>query len=160
MIRALLLAAIATTLAGCDQMSALAPKNTKPPEYIKELVAYKEGSDGFMVYLILADSSGSMTAADGTLELSIHQVGHRVERSGVRDITTELYSTTIFVSPDHFQRTKVGRGSFERDALIYPVGRITYAQFSAWPAERTGTVSAVFKTASGRTLRSEETIFF
>jgi hypothetical protein len=34
------------------------PANTAPPDYVKQVTAYKEGSDGVFVYFILADDRG------------------------------------------------------------------------------------------------------
>jgi hypothetical protein len=39
------------------------PANTAPSDYVKQVTAYKEGSDGVFVYFILADDRGQMTSS-------------------------------------------------------------------------------------------------
>jgi hypothetical protein len=47
------------------------PINSAPPSYIKNIGVYKEGYDAIAVYIILADSSGIITASNGTVTLNV-----------------------------------------------------------------------------------------
>jgi hypothetical protein len=51
--------------------SSCKPANTSPPAYLKNIVVYREGYDAVAVYFILADSSGTMTAANGSITIDI-----------------------------------------------------------------------------------------
>jgi len=86
-------------------------RNTNPPAYIKEVVAYKEG-DGLVIYLTMADASGALTRGAGFLEVTIREDGQPV------------WATSVGVSPEHFQTATVGLGAFERTTLLYTLGRI------------------------------------
>lgn len=126
--------------------------NQNPPSYVKDVAAYKEGSDGLVVYFILADSSGSMTTANGSVTIKI-----------IEEISTgrerELYSRTRNVSTTDFHKTKIGRGAFERDAILYSFGRLTYSSFVLKPNESMGKIKIEF-TSNGKTMNGEDTIFW
>ncbi|MGA2315575.1 MAG: hypothetical protein ABSG71_04250 [Thermodesulfobacteriota bacterium] len=48
-------------------------RNTNPPDYLKNLAAYKEG-DGLIIYFILADRNGQMTTCDGEATIEIRHI--------------------------------------------------------------------------------------
>jgi|WetSurMetagenome_2_1015567.scaffolds.fasta_scaffold00054_21 hypothetical protein len=137
------------------------PLNSAPPSYIKQVTAYKEGSDGLFIYIILADNTGAMTTASGTLALEIIGTHHDFSlysRMVKQDLT--LYSTSIPISNSSFRRTKVGRGAFEHEVIMFPIGRIVYSSFIMRPSNMTGKVKVTFVTKDDRVLEGEETIFF
>jgi hypothetical protein len=141
--------------------SELMPLNNAPPTYIKQVTAYKEGSDGLFIYIILADSSGAMTTASGTLELHISETRHDFSLyGGISERNKPLFSTRVAVPRSSFRRAKVGLGAFEHEVIMFPVGRISYSSFSKRPSEMTGKVQATFATEDGRSLKGEETIVF
>ena len=150
------LSIMAMLLVSCGQL------NQKPADYVKDVTAYKEGSDGVMIYFILADASGAMTTSDGTVTLTITQTRWAVDPHSYQPTEADvfLYTTNFKVRKSDFQRTKVGIGAFKRDAILYPVGRITYSTFDKYPSELTGKVKLWFQTADGRPLRGEGTVIF
>ena len=126
--------------------------NQNPPSYMKEVVAYKEGSDGLVAYFILADGSGAMTTGNGSVTIKITE-----ETSTGRE--RQLYSRTITVSNSNFYKTKVGRGAFEHDAILCSFGRITYSSFVLKPSESMGKIKIEF-TGNGKVMSGEDTIFW
>ena len=137
----LVLLAIAT-LAGCSSSI-----NTSPPSYISDLVTYGEGHEAFACYFVLKDSSGAETASDGRYTLRVE------DDSGV------IFTQTRTISAEWFQKATVGQGAFERERLLYYIGRITYSEFRRDPEGYIGTVSVEF-VVDGKTLRGEDTLFF
>lgn len=93
------------------------------PDYIKEVVAYKEGPDGLVIYFILAASSGKEMTASGTAELNI--TGY-CSYSGTPYSAGELRLEKYFssIKDTDFSNTEVGIGAFKRPALLYSFGRI------------------------------------
>jgi hypothetical protein len=65
--------------------------NQNPPDYMKDVLAYKEGSDGLVIYFILADSSGQMTTADGLINLIISET----KTARLSDTKTEVVLFSI-----------------------------------------------------------------
>jgi hypothetical protein len=136
-------------------------RNTAPPEYIKDVVAYKEGSDGIAVYFILADSRGEMTSATGQAEIEVSEtVTSYSYYGGVKEREVELLTRVIPVRSQDFQNVKLGQGAFQRDAIVFVVGRITYGSFYGVPEENTGKVKLNFTTNDGRSMSGETTVFF
>ncbi len=136
--------------------------NERPPSYIRDVTAYKEGSDGLMVYFVLADANGAMTTSDGTVSLRITQTRIAVDPHSFQTRQTDehLYSTDFKVKKKEFRKTKVGLGAFERDVILYAVGRIPYSSFAKRPSEPIGKVSLWFQTPDNRPLQGEGTIIF
>jgi len=134
--------------------------NQNPPSYIKEVVAYKEGSDGLVVYFVLADSNGQPTTASGKININI------LGKTSFDDKDYELFSRSYDVSISDFRETKVGRGSFERKVILYSFGRIPYLYLNVDPQRMyseklitsRGKVIIEFETQSGRKLSGEDTI--
>jgi hypothetical protein len=100
--------------------------NQTPPEYIKKLAAYSEG-DGVVVYFIFADSQGVMTTSDGDCLLQIKGTSSR------RYNVEELYSQDAPIRKEEFEKTKIGTGTFQHDAIVYSFGRIPYSRFTEEP---------------------------
>jgi len=132
--------------------------NQKPAEYIKELVAYKEGSDGIFIYFILADALGKMTANDGEISLRI-TASHYDHKQPIK-----LWEVNHNISKDQFKRGEAGIGPFKREILAYSFGRIPYDRFryhmgrvisDNWR----GKITLQFKTAH-KVFTAEETIHF
>ena len=98
--------------------------NNNLPEYIDELGVYEEGYDGVVVYFILADEYGAMTAFDGTVKLTI-----------IEDYTL-LYYDSRDVKECDFYATTAGVGAFEHDVIVYSFGRIPYSQFNGPPISK------------------------
>ena len=126
--------------------------NQNPPSYIKQVSAYKEGSDGLVVYFILADSSGAMTTSEGTVIIEISE-----ERSNGNSVI--LYKKTVPVLLSGFSKTKIGQGSFQRDAILFSFGRITYSSLISKPQAFSGKVKIDF-TSGGKTMQGEESIYW
>ncbi len=106
---------VAALMAGCT-------RNTNPPSYIKDLVWYVEG-DGVVVYFILADDQGQMTASDGKATVKIW--GGDGYRNGLPISFPTVYEQSRTVAVDDFQKTKVGLGAFEHEVYAYVWGRIS-----------------------------------
>jgi len=143
-------------LSGCAQL------NSNPPEYVKNVAAYKEGSDGLVVYFILADASGAMTTSDGEVTLTIFETHNEFSYTTYEIINRdeELFMASLNVKKADFYKTKVGMGAFEHDAIIFSFGRIPYSAFLRKPSEMSGKVKLEFRTPDGRVLEGEETIIF
>jgi hypothetical protein len=126
--------------------------NSNIPDYIKTVAAYKEGSDGIVVYFILADANGEVTTADGMawVYFTDESSGHR------RDI----HEVKAKVTKSDFRLTKVGQGAFERDAILYSFGRIKYSDFLVYPKGRFGKVIVEFQVLNHPPIRGEESISY
>lgn len=150
--------AIAAT--GCPNLSV--GLNEAPPNYVKSFTAYKEGSDGLMLYFILADKTGAMTTAAGAMDIEIVETSHEYSKYEQRVIEREtlLFKDTYYVVRKDFQLAKIGTGAFEHEAIICPLGRLTYSKFRAVPSEHLGKIRATFRTIDERKLPAEETVFF
>ncbi|GEM_PF-2258874 len=137
-------------------LSVACTKNTTPPEYVADVVAYAEGYQAFVCYFVLADSSGRETASPGRASLKVFEEGW----SWDEDETSELlFETSFLVSERDFQTATVGQGPFQRKRLLCPLGRIQYSRFRRLPAEMSGTVEIRFKVG-GRELVGKTSIFF
>lgn len=128
--------------------------NTKTypaPSYIKDVVSYKEGSDGFVVYFVLADSNGGMTRSAGRAELTVT----------VDDSSAVTYTRSASVSVSDFQDTTAGVGAFEHDVVLASFGRITYSAltFPPSPIRDTFTIEVKFTTSGGKVLTGSDTIY-
>lgn len=149
---AIILATLLTSL-------SCSTSNASPPEYVKDVVALKEGTDGITVYFVLADNTGAETAASGDVRLKIIE-----ERGGylTNKYEVTLYETSSIVKTSDFQKAKIGIGAFERERLICYCGRISYDKFRQQPSEdlATGKVIIEFTTENGSVLKGEDTIFF
>ena len=136
--------------------------NDNPPEYIKDIVVYQEGSDAFAMYFVLADFNGAMTTADGDVILTITET-HYVYNFAINDfveVPETLYSKRFKVSKKQFQDTTAGLGAFKHHVILYYVGRIPYSLFKHYPTEHDGTATIEFKTIDGHWLKGHTTIFF
>jgi hypothetical protein len=134
----------------CGGMST----NHNLPSYVKTVTAYKEGPDGIVVYFVLADAQGSMTTADGAVHIQVNEKMSDGYESNILDVTYPVRAS-------EFVRTKVGMGAFEREVLLFPIGRVTYSQFKRIPNDERGVIHLTFLPAAGGALKGEdETIFF
>jgi len=135
-------------------------KNTRPAEYVKDIVSYKEGSNAIVVYFTLADANGTQTANVGDCKIDItynkkHYIGYESYTDDV-----PVYSTTTSVKVSDFNNATVGMGAFEHKALILSLGRIEYSQFSeSVQSGDKGEIKITFKS-NGKEIESKETIFF
>ena len=111
--------------------------NSNPPAYIKDVVAYKEG-DGLVIYLTLADASGALTSADGTLIVTIHEKGD------------PLWSAAPTIARSQLETARVGMGAFEHTTLLLSVGRIAEREFTRRRRADRVTVDVTFITNSMR----------
>ncbi|MFC2105471.1 hypothetical protein ACFLS0_01820 [Candidatus Bipolaricaulota bacterium] len=123
--------------------------NSSPASYISDVVTYAEGHEAFVCYFVLKDSYGRETANSGafTIKVSDHSV---------------IYSRTLSVTKSSFRLTTVGQGPYERECLLYYVGRITYSEFTRLPSSSrsSGTVSIKFYPEGGEMLYGEDTLYF
>ncbi len=142
-----------TTSEDVDLSSLLSGLNDNPPVYIKQISALKEGSKAFAIYFILADANGVMTTANGSVRL-------RITQGSIRGSEVELYDRNFSVKKSEFVKTKIGLGSFERDAILCSFGRIPYSAFSRNPTEFSGKVYVTFTTTAGRVLEGDDTVIF
>jgi DNA-directed RNA polymerase alpha subunit len=136
--------------------------NQNPPDYVKDVTVYKEGSEGLMIYFVLADADGVMTTADGGVTLTISETHTEYSSWDYKEIRHDviLYSTSYNVQKSDFKKTTVGLGAFQHEVILCPVGRVTYSSFEIRPTQFTGKAVIEFKTHSGQVLRGEESIFF
>ena len=133
-------------LAACD-----AQLNSAPPSYVKDITCYKEGSDGIMIYIVLADETGAMTTASGTLKMTILE----------SEYSYPIFSLDTPVQHSLFQRAKVGMGAFEHEVILLNLGRITYGSFSTPPKEMsTGKLVVELTTEDGRVIKGDKTCGF
>lgn len=121
-------------------------------EYLKDVAAYKEG-DGVVVYIVLAAKDGHQVASDGYLTVSVRASGTYAYYGGQLSYDKQVYWRGDMVSASSFTTSTVGLGAFAHEALILPLGRITWDQMTPFPdfANRL-TVSIGFTTADGRQL--------
>lgn len=115
--------------------------NTNPPAYIKDVVAYKEG-DGLVIYLTLADATGALTSADGTLNVTIREPGLPM------GLTVWTQSSTV--TRTQFQTAQVGQGAFARTVLLFSLGRIREQDLLRTRHTNPLTVEVSFATGSQR----------
>jgi hypothetical protein len=130
--------------------------NSARADYVKQVTAYKEGSQQMAIYFVLADAQGAPTAADGWALLMITE--EHTDYSTDKKTSTLLYQQTFDIKASDFTSSKVGQGAFEHDLLLFPIGRLPYTDFKAQPAEFSGKVSIDFHTADGRTLHGDDTV--
>jgi len=137
-------------------------QNRQPPEYVKDIVAYKEGSDGLMVYFVLADSTGSMTTCSGTVVVVISEAQTYWSdfSSKFEESHTELFRKFLNVDYSDFRTGNVGLGAFEHEVTLCSFGRLPFSAFSQTPTENIGKIAITFTCPDGRTLSGEETFFF
>lgn len=142
---------------GCNNLNK-SPLNENPPDYIKSVNVYKEGSEGIMIYFILADASGAMTTSDGSVTLTIVP-----EDRDCWACYGDLYNMSYTVKKTNFQKAKVGIGAFEHEVILCSIGRIPYSSFQLYylPEEvRTGEVKLEFQRPDGKILKGKSVIFF
>jgi len=145
----------------CALLSGCMPLNSATPSYIKQVTSYKAGSDGLVIYIILADSSGAMTTASGALDLTISETKNEYSNpGGFTERKSRLFSASLSVQRSTFQKAKVGLGAFEHEVILLSLGRIAYSSFSAAPKEMTGKILVEFRTEDGHLLKGESTVFF
>ena len=154
-----LLALSLLVLSACD---SLVPLNSTTPSYVKQVAAYKEGSEGVAIYIVLADASGAMTTAKGVLTASISETKHDYSlNAGLSQRDIPLFELTkIGVDRSSFRRAKVGMGAFEHELILLPLGRIPYQRFWHRPSELSGKVKVDFVIEGGDTIHVEDTIIF
>lgn len=76
------------------------------------------------------------------------------------------YSTTIYmnffdVKSKDFKKTKVGVGAFEREALVYVVGRISFSEMAPYyNSDDTGILKIEFERKGEKVLQGEESFQF
>jgi len=128
--------------------------NDNPPDYVKDVVALEEGSDGLSIYFILADASEKMTTSESTVTLTI------VQDDLFSDAEVELYSRVVEVKKADFQEGTAGLGAFKHEVIAYRFARLDYSSFKEMPSESSGKVRIEFKTPDGRILTGEDTVFF
>jgi hypothetical protein len=157
MLSSALMILVVLMMTSCDLM----PLNDAPPSYIKQVTTYKEGSDGIMIYIVLAASNGAMTTSDGEMILEIVEVKNHYDiYRGMSKSRKVLYSAVREVSKKEFIKKKVGIGAFEHEIIMYPIGRLSYQYFSEKPSELTGEVIVSFKPKNGAEITGNETVFF
>lgn len=72
-----------------------------------------------------------------------------------------IYMNFFDVKSKDFKKTKVGIGAFEREALVYLVGRLPFSEFAPYfNADDTGSVKIEFETKDGKVLTGEEPFHF
>ena len=114
----------------------------QPVEYIKDVVAYKDG-DGLAVYFVLGDQLGQMTAAHGIAHLRITDSDGNV-----------LYKRDADVTERDFHWTTAGVGAFEHDVFICSFGRISFQRFARYPQGRLS-IDLYFDDGTPRVLHAE-----
>lgn len=140
-------------LMGCSStVTNVISLNDNPPDYIKDLVIYREGYDAVVIYFVLADKNGQETRADGALHLTVTLKGFPGEtRKPVMDFNFNF-------TKDDFMLTTVGSGIYERKRIIYSFGRIKYNHYDDPSPGYPWTVNLTIRTG-GKILRAEEKFF-
>lgn len=127
------------------------------PDYVKDVVAYPEGY-GIYVYFTLADRAGEQTASDGTAIVTYADWRYNYYDGETYEI---LCRDTFPVRAEDFRLTTLGRGAFEHQGLIYPVGRSPLERFKKLRASsQTGKVSVRFIPTPGCTLYAATTVIW
>jgi len=131
--------------------------NDNPPDYIKEVVAYREG-DGVIIYFILGDEQGNMTTSDGSAVVTIE-----VDRGPLIPSLQLMRLEIPEIKKRDFRKTTVGVGVWKREVILYDVGRIKYVDFNVFPDlfhHKEGIVMVYFKRRDGQTLSGGTTFHF
>jgi len=126
------------------------------PKYIKDVVAYKEGTYGIAIYFILADENGAMTISDGLATLNIYETYYGT----TSDEYLKLYSKSVEVHKNDFYEAEIGIAALKHNAIIYSFGRIKYSNFYRNPTKSNGKVKVEFKLSDGHVIKGEDVIFF
>jgi len=133
--------------------------NSSPPDYVKDVVALKEGSDGIQVYFVLADRNGAETTASGNVYLRVTE-----DKGGfiTPKTSTTLYERKTSITRSSFYKAQIGMGAFQRDRIIFSFGRVSYSDFARRPSGDLsfGTAYIEFTTEDGRVLRGESSIIY
>lgn len=118
-----ILMAVIIPLCSCSQ------SNNSQPEYVKKVVAYKAGSDGLIIYFVLADASGRITTSNGKLTLTIVETDYKWSKRLSKRIESEekLYSSSFDVIYPDFEKAIIGEGADEREVTLYSFERIAYS---------------------------------
>jgi hypothetical protein len=131
--------------------------NDNPPAYIKEVVAYKEGSDGLVIYIVLADAAGVPTSAEGYVTVCIFD---KVSSPSPSRRDCNLFERVSPVEHKDFQNTTIGHGNFQHKKVIFSLGRLTYREFRTRPVSGIGTVAITFRPSIGLAMEGETTLVF
>jgi hypothetical protein len=125
-----------------------------PPAYIKSVVAYKEGIDGIVIYVIFADATGAMVPASGYITMEVWEDAP-LPRLLYRHFEPHL-------TPAAFHHTTIGVGAFAHQALLYTTGRVPYSAFDRQPTQRMGTVHVRFgaEPQGEATMKGQTTIIW
>lgn len=137
--------------------------NFNSPAYVKQLTAYKEGSDGIAIYFALADERGSVIAASGQVTLVVVETYLDKNWLGQeKEYERKLFQNVSHVDRFDFQNLEIGLAAFSRRMLVFPIGRIPYSRFSTKPSKRVGKVRVVFipDADNSKPLNAEEEISF
>lgn len=116
------------------------PDYTGEPDYIKKVVAFREGVGGVVVYFVLADKDGREVAHDGTVEVRMHCIENDLRKGMIAEDWWILKTLPwpLPVRAGDFHMAPVGA----REMLVHSLGRITYDRFpdewkkrGCWKAE-------------------------
>lgn len=151
--------ALAMILAASERMGGIRTASRARPAYIKEVVAYKEGDDGFVVYFTLADANGAPVRCDGRVSLWVEDPPLS-GADGSRSQPRVLYLRPDDVKASDFVLTSAGLGTFKHDVLAYSFGRVELSHFTLAPAGRDIVVRVEFTTAEGLKLEGHDDVFF
>jgi hypothetical protein len=146
-----------------DSLRDLLPLGAKTPAYVKDVVCYKEGTDGIVVYFVLADEEGNEIAARGTAELYIYDIEKEWDSDDGEydEYEWDLLEVSVNVEPSDFRKVEVGLGAFERTRTIYSFGRIPYSVLDDEPEYSTGRVVVDFyPEGSDEEMTGEDTILW
>ena len=97
-------------------------RTTAPPVALTDVVAYKEGSGGYIVHFVLMDASGTPTSATGTVTLTLTSDG-KAAPEGHGDILTLRHP----IDAKHFTTSTVGTGAAATSRMTYWFERIPAA---------------------------------
>lgn len=120
------------------------------PDYIKDVVAYREG-DGFVVYVVLADSAGREIAADGVVSITVHAANYQYDEQGFWDSKK--------VTATDFRASLVGVGAFERGRVLWSYPRLRFSQVRIPDWATKLLVEVTFERRDGKELQGWDTLF-
>jgi len=173
--------ALGLLVSGCSM-------NTNPPDYIKKFTVYQEG-DGLVIYFILADKSGQVTTYDGEATMEIKTIptdwneikeayekharnlgigsGEYLNEYGkseaLRKAERVVFSKKYAIKKENFVKTKIGRGAFEQDEILFSFGRIPYSSLGYTKGKGRVELFYIAKAdedVSGRGFTAKETFYF
>lgn len=129
-------------------------KNENPPKILKAVEVRKDGPDGLIVSMVLADEEGEPTSATGLLLVEIQGLSREDSVFTVTELDTALTEAS-------FRPLTFGAGSLQKKMLGFETARLVYRNSqNASTYQKTnqkGIMQVSFKPEGGPVLRQTVT---